>query len=381
MIDYKDINKKFKKYKLRPSNDSMKKICLPKKFKLQPSQNFVADYFTYKKAHSGLLIYHKIGAGKTCSAINIAERLKKKMKVMIVLPAAIIGSFRNEIRSQCTGETYITNKHRKKLDKLNPSDDIFKKIIKKSDKLIDKYYTIYSYHKFVALAKENKIKLDNHLLIIDEVQNMISMTGTFYSNLKRTVDKAKKLKIVLLSATPMFDKPVEIALTLNLLNPKKQLPIGVDFNKKFLKIKYNKDGPYYKAKRIRTFKKLVRGLVSYYRGAPIKAFPEENFKIVKCKMDAFQYKSYITVLNDEKKYKKRSFKNVDILKLPNDFFIGPRMISNIAFPNKSFNLNGYKSLNKEAMKMSNIRNYSMKFYKILKKLKQAEGPVLSTLIF
>ena len=375
MIDYKDINYKFKKYKLPPSNDSMKKICLPKKFKLQPSQKFLADYFTSKNVHPGLLVYHKIGAGKTCSAVNIAERLKNKMKIMVVLPAALIGNFRNELRSECAGETYLTNKQRKILDKLKPSDDRFKKIIKKSDKIINKYYTIYSYHKFVALAKDNIINLDNHLLIIDEVQNMISMTGTFYANLKKSVDKAKNLKTVLLSATPMFDKPVEIALTLNLLKPKKPLPIGGDFNKKFLKIKYNREGPYYRAKSIRSFKKMIRGLVSYYRGAPINAFPEENFKIVKCRMDAFQYKSYLTVLSDDKKYKRGSFRNVDILKLPNNFFIGPRMISNIAFPNKSFNLNGYKSLDKESMRMSNIRNYSMKFYKILKKLKQAEGPV------
>lgn len=375
MIDYNDINKKFKKYKLPPSNDSMKKICLPKKFKLQPSQKFLADYFTSKNVHPGLLIYHKIGAGKTCSAVNIAERLKNKMKIMVVLPAALIGNFRNELRSQCAGETYLTNSQRKKLTKLNPSDEKFKNIIKKSDKMIDKYYTIYSYHKFVALAKEKKINLDNHLLIIDEVQNMISMTGTFYKNLKAVVDKAKNLKTVLLSATPMFDKPVEIALTLNLLKPKRELPIGGDFNKKFLKIKHNREGPYYKAKSIRSFKRMIRGLVSYYRGAPANAFPEENFKIVKCKMSVFQYKSYLTVLSNEEKFKRGSFRNVDILKLPNNFFIGPRMISNIAFPNKSFNINGYKSLNKENMKMSEIKNYSNKFYKILKKLKKAEGPV------
>tara|TARA_B100000768_G_scaffold181389_1_gene204186 strand:- start:2419 stop:4104 length:1686 start_codon:yes stop_codon:yes gene_type:complete len=375
MIDYNNINKKFKKYKLQPSNDSMKKICLPKKFKLQPSQKFLADYFTSKNVHPGLLIYHKIGAGKTCTAINIAERLKKKMQVMVVLPAALIGSFKSELRSQCAGDIYLTNSERKKLEKLKPSDEKFKKIIKKSNKQIDKYYTIYSYHKFVALAKEKKINLNNHLLIIDEVQNMISMTGTFYKNLKESVDKAKNLKTVLLSATPMFDKPVEIALTLNLLKPRRELPIGCDFNKKFLKIKHNREGPYYKANRIRSFKRMIRGLVSYYRGAPTNAFPEENFKLVKCKMSVFQYKSYLTVLNNEKKFKRGSFRNVDILKLSNNFFSGPRMISNIAFPNKSFGINGYKSLTKENMKMSEIKNYSQKFYKILKKLKQAEGPV------
>lgn len=372
---YSEINKDFKKYKLPPSNETMKEICIPKKFKLQPSQKFLAEYFDTKYVNTGILIYHKIGAGKTCTAINIAEKLKKKYKIMIVLPAALIGNFRNELRSECPGDTYLTKKERKELIKLKPKDEKFKKIIKTSDKNIDKYYTIHSYHKFVALAKENKIKLENTLLIIDEVQNMISMTGTFYKNLKKSIDDAKNIKIVLLSATPMFDKPVEIALTLNLLKPKKPLPIGNDFNKKFLKIKNNRDGPYYTPKNLRTFKKMIKGLVSYYRGAPPNAFPEDNFKIVKCKMEDFQFKSYLTTLSDEDNFKRGSFRNVDILKLPNNFFIGPRMISNFAFPNKSFNKSGFDSLTKEHLKLSNVKTYSVKFYKILKKIKQSEGPV------
>ena len=32
----------------------------------------------------------------------------------------------------------------------------------------------------------------------------------------------------------MFDRPGEIGLTLNLLKPKKEFPIGTDFNQKFL---------------------------------------------------------------------------------------------------------------------------------------------------
>ena len=96
-------------------------------------------------------------------------------------------------------------------------------IIKKSEKKIDKYYTIYSYHKFVDLAKSNKIKLRNTLLIIDEVQNMISETGSFHKNLKKTIDNSDdKTRVILLSATPMFDKPVEISMTLNLLKPDKE---------------------------------------------------------------------------------------------------------------------------------------------------------------
>ena len=303
-MDYNDINIKFKKFKLNTSNDSMKKICLPKKFKLQPSQKFLGDYFKLKKIHSGLLVYHKIGAGKTCTAINMAEQYKKKLKLMIVLPASLIGNFRDELRSKCPGDEYITEKNRKKLMKLKPSDKQFQKIINISNKKIDKYYNILSYHKFVILAKKNKINLDDTLLIIDEIQNMISMTGTFYKNLKKAVYKAnKKFKIILLSATPMFDKPNEIALTLNLLKPLTLFPIGTEFNNMFLSICHNKNGPYYKVKQIKKFKEMIKYLVSYYRGAPPQAFPIENFKVIKCKMNDFQYKSYLTVLSNDNKKK------------------------------------------------------------------------------
>ena len=50
---------------------------------------------------------------------------------------------------------------------------------------IDKFYKIHSYHKFTELVKDNKIRLKNTLLIVDEVQNMISEDGTFYKNLKK----------------------------------------------------------------------------------------------------------------------------------------------------------------------------------------------------
>ena len=98
---------------------------------------------------------------------------------MVVLPAALIGNFRNELRSLCAGEEYISSNDRKKLSKLSPNDNMYKKNNRKSNKIIDRYYTIYSYHKFIMLTKQNKISLKDHLLIIDEVQNMISMTGTF----------------------------------------------------------------------------------------------------------------------------------------------------------------------------------------------------------
>jgi superfamily II DNA or RNA helicase len=375
-MNYDDINIQFSKYKLKESNDDMKKICKPKKFKLQPSQKFIGELFKYRNGPKNILIYHKIGAGKTCTAIVLAEKFKKKKKIMVVLPAALIGNFRNELRSQCPGDEYISDKNRKKLVNLDPNSDTFKKIIKKSDLKINKYYTIFSYHKFISLCKDCKIKLKNHILIIDEIQNMISESGTFYSNLKKQIDSiGKTTRVVLLSATPMFDKPVEIALTLNLLRPEKELPIGFNFNKKFLQIKKRKDGIYYKSKNLELFKSMIKGLVSYYRGAPEQAFPDEIFKVVRCKMLPFQWASYLASLSSDEKYFRGAFKNVDMLNLPNNFFLGPRMVSNVSFPNKSYGMKGYKSLNKKNMQIQNISQYSIKFYKIYKKINNSEGPV------
>ena len=375
-MNYQDINKKFKKYKLKSNKDSIKKICQPKKFKLQPSQAFLGDFFNSKGSPKGLLVYHKIGAGKTCAAINMAEILKRKMNIMIVLPAALIGSFKNELRSECPGDIYITKKNRKKLLKLKPKMEEYKKIITRTNKKIDKYYKIYSYHKFVDLGQQNKIKLKNTLLIVDEVQNMVSESGTFYKTLKSIIYKADdKTRIVLLSATPMFDKPVEIALTLNLLRPEEQLPVGIKFNQQFLKIRENKDGIYYKSKNLNKFKGMIKNMISYYRGAPIQSFPEEYFHQVRCKMNEFQWKSYLTALSSEEGYRRGSFRTGDIFKLPSNFFLGPRMISNVAYPNKSIGATGFSSFRGDKLQINNISEYSIKFYKIYKRINESEGPV------
>lgn len=372
-----NVTKIYKKYKINDSKPSLKEICYPKKFKLQPQQLFLPEYVYNSDVH-GLLVYHQIGSGKTCTAINIAEKFKKKYNIMVVLPAALIGNFKGELMSNCPGENlYVTENEKKELMELEHNSKKFKEIMSNVDTRINKYYQIYSYHKFVDLVQQNKIKLKNTVLIIDEIQNMISMTGTFYKTLKEIIFKTDldSHKIFLLSATPMFDRPGEIALTLNLLRPKELLPIGNDFNNTFLAPIKTDSGILYHMTNINLFNQQIKGLISYYRGAPPQAYPKAEFKVVRCKMNTFQYKSYLTTLSKLDDDVKGSFKNVDILKLPEDFFLGPRMISNIAFPNKSIGEIGYSSFKNDHLQLQNIEKYSIKFYKILKKLKKSEGPV------
>jgi hypothetical protein len=378
-----NITKEFKKYKIPISNEKMEDFCLPKKFTLQPQQKLLPDLLTSKYSPwtvyeniRGILVFHQIGAGKTCTAISIAEKFKKKLNVVVVLPAALIGNFVTELRSECPGDEYLTGEERIKLKGLKLGDPTFEKIIEKSDERIKKFYTIYSYHKFVALIQEEKIKkLNNTLLIIDEVQNMISLNGTFYKSLKKVIDSSNdSLKIILLSATPMFDRPVEIALTLNLLKKDELIPV-TKFNQEYMQIKTTSEGTFYKTANMKDFRTKVKNLISYYRGAPPQAYPEAEFKTVKCNMSDFQYKSYLTSLSTEDNFIRGSFKGVDILNLPQNFFLGPRMISNVAFPNKSIGEVGFGSFRGQALQIQNIGDYSVKFLKIIKKINQADGPV------
>ena len=378
-----NITKEFKKYKVPVSNEKMEDFCLPKKFTLQPQQKLLPELLTSSMSPwntdpsiRGILLFHQIGAGKTCTAIAIAEEFKKKLDIMVVLPAALIGNFLNELRSECPDDEYISNAERIKLKKLKPGDKEFDKIIVKTNERIEKYYTIYSYHKFVALIQENKIrKLNNTLLIIDEVQNMISLEGTFYKSLKKVIDSSNEtLKLILLSATPMFDRPIEIALTLNLLKRENQFQI-TKFNQMFLKIKTTKEETSYKATHMKQFRDMVQNLISYYRGAPPQAYPKTEFKVVRCNMSDFQYKSYLTSLSSEDNFIRGSFRNVDILDMPQSFFLGPRMISNVSFPNKSIGEIGFSSFKGDALQMQNIGEYSIKFFKIMQKIGKSDGPV------
>jgi hypothetical protein len=378
-----NMAKEFKDYKIPISNEKMEDFCLPKKFTLQPQQKFLGDLLTSDyspwKVYEyirGILVFHQIGAGKTCTAISIAEKFKKKLNIIIVLPAALSGNFVSELRSECPGNEYLTKEERRKLKGLKLGDIQFEKIIKKSDERIKKYYTIYSYHKFVALIQEEKIKkLNDSLLIIDEIQNMISLNGTFYKSLKKVIDSSNNsLKIILLSATPMFDRPVEIALTLNLLKSDDLIPV-TKFNQEYMQIKTTSKGTTYKAINMKDFRSKVKNLISYYRGAPPQAYPNSEFKTVKCNMSEFQYKSYLTSLSTEDNFIRGSFKGVDILNLPQNFFLGPRMISNVAFPNKSIGTVGFYSFKEQALQIQNIGEYSIKFLKIIKKINQADGPV------
>ena len=380
----KFINRKYEKYKIPEKKKSFKDICFPEKYTLQIPQKFLPAYINPDTPYDSILVVHKIGAGKTCTSIRIAEEWKHLRKIIVVVPAALKNNFFNELRSECTGDTYITSKERLLLKQLNPVTDKYQNIIEASNARINKYYEVHSYNKFVELYNEGSINLKHKVLIVDEVQNMVSEGGLFYETLHKAIKQAKtkkdNLRTILLSATPIFDKPHEIALTLNLLNLDEELPTGKNFENMFIEQKMKGDKMYYDIKNVDYLKKIIRGRVSYYRGAPSYVFPQLNMHVVKCKMESFQYRSYLTVSSAETlgklsyKTKQKIFQSGEIMELPNNFHLGTRIISNIAFPNLNVSEKGYDSLNNKNVKQK-LKSYSIKFYKILKKVKRSKGPI------
>jgi superfamily II DNA or RNA helicase len=366
-----EIYKKFKKFKIGPKKLSFKQICFPEKFTYQLPQLFVSNFINPKTNYKGLLLYHKIGAGKTCAAVQIAEQFKAKRKIIMVCPASLVSNFYKELRSECTSNTYINNVERAELKNLDPSSLEYKKMINSINERIDEYYQIYSYNKFVDLIQNHKIKLDNTLLIIDEVQNIVSEHGTYYQIIMGAIHKAPdNFRIVIMSATPIFDKPMELGLTINLLRPKIPLAIGTKFNDLYINYKISNNKPYYDISNANDLRLKLNGLISYYQGAPSYVFPERIQKIVKCPMSKYQYECYKVVQEREGEINK-----LDLLKLPNNFFIGSRIISNIAFPSKLVNKSGLDALTKRMMDLENLKTYSTKYYYLMKYVLKSSGTI------
>lgn len=374
---YDKIYNLYKKYKIPQDKLTADNYCKPKEFTLQKPQLFLPEYINPKSPYKSILLYHRIGAGKTCSAIQIAERWKKIKRIVFVLPASLKGNFMNELRGLCGGNEYLKPDERKKLSSFQPGDTEYSEIIKQSNKRIEKYYDIYSYNKFVEHVKEGTMKLNNAILFIDEIQNMVSETGTYYKELYELIHgSSKDLRIVLLSATPMFDKPVEIALTMNLLRLPKPIPTGREFERLFIEEKNLKSGSYYTVKNMALFKKMIKGYVSYYMGAPSYTFPSMIVKYVECEMSDFQYTIYKKVLKKEGGESLGLIPSkeevINAIDLPNNFYLGTRFVSNVVYPNKKVSDQGLESLTQNKIQ-NHLAKYSCKLDKIMTTIRRSRG--------
>jgi len=143
---------------------------------------------------------------------------------------------------------------------------------------------------------------DKSVIIIDEVQNVTSESGANYSKLYNTLmiyfrDKLTghpRVKVILLTATPIFDNPHEASLILNLLRPRIQFPRGRMMFEDFFIDKTDKDNCIIKNKLC--YQYLFSGYVSFSQGANPKGFPLRRNIIKLHEMNGLQLEGYISAL-------------------------------------------------------------------------------------
>jgi hypothetical protein len=253
----KEFNDSSYKFDVKHAEEEAKRICFSS-FELNPHQQFVKNYMSINTPYNSLLLYHGLGTGKTCSAIGISEEMRNYMKqmgitkkIIVVASPNVQENFKQQLFDDRKMEKVggIWNIHgcsgAKFLAEINPinlkglSKD---KIVTQVNRIINSYYLFMGYGEFANfISKKSNVSEDfspeqrekikgrrlrntfeNRLIIIDEVHNIRNSENKKEKRVASRLDELIKyvhpLRLLLLSATPMYNDPREIVWLINLMN-------------------------------------------------------------------------------------------------------------------------------------------------------------------
>jgi hypothetical protein len=285
MKDY--IREHFSKFEWEPVK--MQNMCVdprghsgrPKKLiDYTPSQDFIRHYFTPTGPVKGMLLHHSVGTGKTCSAIACATRNFEPEEYTILWVTRT--TLKNDIWKNMFQQICNENIRNKLLEGEEIPDDP-----KKQMRMLSKSWQIrpMSYKQFSNLvSKENDFyrrlverngledPLRKTLLIIDEAHKLYG--GDDLSSIERpdmvalhkslmnsyAVSGADSVRLLLMTATPITESPMELVQLVNLCKPfEHQMPHSFDaFSGKYL----DKEGFFSEKGEVR-FLDDIAGHVSY----------------------------------------------------------------------------------------------------------------------
>ena len=297
-----------------------KKLCNTE-FELTPHQLFVKNFLSMQTPYNCLLLYHGLGTGKTCSSIGIAEEMRAYMQqigitqqILVIASPNVQENYKLQLfddrklklenglwkLNTCIGEALMKE--------VNPTNIVGvpkDRIIAEINSIIHKYYRFMGYGELanyikrvmqlpeggqfkISEIKELKIKkikkyFDNRLIIIDEVHNIrISEDNKEQSKtaslLMEVAKYSSNLRLLMLSATPMYNSHKEIIWLTNLINT-------VDKNSTIRESDvFDKDGNFKEKKNTKNSEggkelliRKLTGYVSYVRGENPYTFPYRIF--------------------------------------------------------------------------------------------------------
>ena len=320
-------------------------------FELAPHQQFIRNFLSLQTPYNSLLLYHGLGSGKTCSAIGVAEEMREFLKQLGITQRIIVVASQNvqdnfklqlfdknklklvdgywNIRS-CVGQRLL-----KEINPMNMKGLPKEKVILQIKRIINNSYLFLGYTEFANyIQKSTKIPQDmtdvnkienikkiqleknfsNRLIIIDEVHN-IRITDDnkdkrVAQELTTLVKYVKNIRLLLLSATPLYNSYKEIIWLLNLMNMNDnrstiELKNVFDSNGN---LKINEDG---KEIGKELLERKAIGYVSFVRGENPYTFPYRIWPSVFSSENTLINKNYpIIQLNG-----KRILEGIDVLSL------------------------------------------------------------------
>ena len=197
-----------------------------------------------------------LGSGKTCSAIGVAEEMRDYLnqlgisqRILVVASPNVQENFKLQLFDErkleerdglwniksCTG-----NKLLKEINPLNLQGLTRDKVISQIKQLIDSSYLFLGYTAFAHYIEKisiipsniiknkdeiikNKLKqhFDNRLIIIDEVHNIRvtdDKTKRIAQSLFKLVEQVDNLRLLFLSATPLYNNYKEIIWLIDIMN-------------------------------------------------------------------------------------------------------------------------------------------------------------------
>ena len=288
-------------------------------FELMPHQTFVKNFMSLQTPYNSLLLYHGLGTGKTCSAIGVSEEMRRYMKqiglkksIMIIASPNVQNNFMLQLFDErklkledgiwnlntCVGNML--------LKEINPTDtkgyeSDRENITYQIRSIIRQYYVFMGYIQFANFINESiEIKGDisysdnererikkqriknifnSRLIVIDEVHNIrttkINSTRKPSDLLMEVVKYTDSMKLLLLSATPMYNSYQEIIWLTNLMN--------LNDKRKMCKISdiFEPDGNFIPNKGKELLIRKLNGYVSYIRGEnpytfPFRVYPDKD---------------------------------------------------------------------------------------------------------
>ena len=221
-------------------------------------------FFRYGRVHDRILNIHETGTGKTGSIINLTEYLRKNepnqvRRVFVLEPGPpTVEDFKDQLIKLSSDESYkrLLDIEEEKTYKNNMT------------RTINKNYEITTYQRFVKdniTTEEINEYYDDCIFFLDEahkLRNLSDTTGSelssdqidkIYNYLWKVVHTAKRIKVVVATATPMINKIDDFVPLINILLPE---------DRQFPNVK---ESSFYENLSLSQVEPFFRGMITYVR--------------------------------------------------------------------------------------------------------------------